>query len=212
MANAGPTLNLHKLRIEALTDGLFAIVLTLLVLELKVPEMPRAEAALHLNEQLAHLAPVFIGFIITFFIGGLFWYLHHLSFHFINHVTPRLVIANLVFLGFVSLLPFSMALFSRYQGLVTPTVCYFANFLGISLGLNLHWLIVQREEGLLIGGRNEDDLLRLTRRIRALLVGSALGLGVAFFYPFAALYSFIAVVVAVRIVNQRLTPKKPGTP
>ena len=205
MSATSPTLNLHKLRIEALTDGLFAIVLTLLVLELKVPEMPRAEAALHLNEQLGHLVPVFVGFIITFVIGGLFWYLHHLSFHFINHVTPRVVIANLVFLGFVSLLPFTMALFSRYQGLVTPTVCYFANFLGISLGLNLHWQLVLRE-GLLIGGRNEDGLRRLTRRIRALLVGSILGLGVAFFYPGAALYCFIAVVLAVRVLNRRLSP------
>ena len=211
MSTAGPALNLHKLRIEALTDGLFAIVLTLLVLELKVPEMSRAEAALHLNEQLAHLVPVFVGFIITFVIGGLFWYLHHLSFHFINHVTPRVVVANLVFLGFVSLLPLTMALFSRYQGLVTPTVCYFANFLGISLGLNLHWLIVQREEGLLIGGRNEDDLRRLTRRIRALLIGSLLGLGVAFVYPSAALYCFIAVVLATRILNKRPNPK-PSTP
>jgi uncharacterized membrane protein len=211
MSTGGPTLNLHKLRIEALTDGLFAIVLTLLVLELKVPEMSRAEAALHLNEQLGHLVPVFVGFIITFFIGGLFWYLHHVSFHFINHVTPRLVVANLVFLGFVSLLPFSMALFSRYQGLVTPTVCYFANFLGISLGLNLHWLVVQREDGLLIGGRNEDALRRLTRRIRGLLIGSALGLGVAFYYPGAALYSFIAVVLATRVFNRRPTPQ-PGTP
>ena len=202
MSASGQSLNLHKLRIEALTDGLFAIVLTLLVLELKVPEMPRAEAALHLNEQLHHLLPVFAGFVTTFVIGGLFWYLHHLSFHFINHTTPKLVVANLVFLGFVSLLPFTMALFSRYQGLVTPTVCYFANFVGISLGLNLHWQIVQRE-GLLIGGRQEEELRHLTRRIRALFAASALGLTVAFFYPGVALYIFIAVMLVVRVLSRR---------
>ena len=203
MSASGQSLNLHKLRIEALTDGLFAIVLTLLVLELKVPEMPRAEAALHLNEQLHHLLPVFAGFVTTFVIGGLFWYLHHLSFHFINHTTPKLVVANLVFLGFVSLLPFTMALFSRYQGLVTPTVCYFANFVGISLGLNLqladraarrpaHWRTTR-------GGAAPPD----PAAIRALFAASALGLTVAFFYPGVALYIFIAVMLVVRVLSRR---------
>lgn len=197
-----PTLNLHKLRIEALTDGLFAIVLTLLVLELRLPELSHAEARLHLNEELGHLLPVFIGFVITFIIGGMFWYLHHLSFHFINHTTPKLVVANLVFLGFVSLLPFSMGLFSRYQGLLTPNLWYFGNFLGMSLGLNLHWWIVQRE-GLLIGGSHEQELRALTSRIRRLPIASVVGLAASFFNPMIAMYCFVGVMLAFRFFDRR---------
>lgn len=202
---AGSTLNLHKVRIEALTDGVFAIMLTLLVLELKVPEMPRAEAELHLGEQLRHLTPVFLSFVVTFMIGGLFWYLHHLSFHFINHTSPKLVIANLLFLGFVSLLPFSMALFGRYSGQVIPTVCYFGNFIGMSVGLNLHWLVARRE-GLLIEHRAEDDLLRLTQRVRRLLIASVVGLGVAFFLPLYAILVFTATMLVLRRLDRHRRP------
>ncbi|HVT72740.1 MAG TPA: TMEM175 family protein [Lacunisphaera sp.] len=200
----GSTLNLHKVRIEALTDGVFAIMLTLLVLELKVPEMPRAEAELHLGEHLRHLAPVFVSFIVTFIVGGLFWYLHHLSFHFVNHTSPKLVVANLFFLGFVSLLPFSMALYGRYNGQTIPTVCYFANFIGMSVGLNLHWLVARRE-GLLIAPRHEADLVLLTRRIRRLLVASVIGLGVAIFQPLFAILAFTAILLVLRS-RDRLRP------
>jgi uncharacterized membrane protein len=148
-----------------------------------------------------HLVPVFIGFFITFVIGGMFWYLHHLSFHFINHATPKLIVANLVFLGFVSLVPFSMGLFSRFQGLLVPNLCYFGNFLGMSLGLNLHWWVVQRE-GLLIGGQHEQELHALTRRIRRLPIASVVGLAVSFYDPLLAMYAFVGVMLVFRFLDR----------
>jgi uncharacterized membrane protein len=200
MPNRHP-IHLHKLRIETLTDGLFAIVLTLLVLELKVPELTRAEAMQHLNAHLLQQLPVFIGFVITFMVGGMFWYLHHLSFHFISHTSPRLVVANLVFLGFVALLPFTMALYSRYQGLMTPAACYFGNFLGIALGLNLHWFVARRD-GLLNASQLGVEQAALTRRIGRFIVASSVGLIVAFVKPDAAMIFFFAIMLSFRAIER----------
>ncbi len=194
-------LTLHKGRVEALSDGIFAVVLTLLVLELKVPEMSHAEAAGRLNESLVRLLPTFAGYLITFVVGSLFWYLHHASFQFIKHTTPTLVVANLFFLGFVALLPFTMALFSRFQGLTTPTVLYLGNFLGISLGLTAHvWLATK--QGLFLDDSPPGQLVNLNRRIVTLFLASSVGLAVAFIAPARAIYVFVGLMVAVRLYNK----------
>lgn len=191
-------LTLHKGRIEALSDGIFAVVLTLLVLELKVPEMSHAEAALHLEESLHHLAPTFAGYLITFVVGSLFWYLHHVSFQFIRHTTPALIVANLTFLGFVALLPFTMALFSRYQGLTVPTVFYLGNFVGMSLSLTMHVWVATRLN-LFSPDAEPGQLHVLNRRIATLFLASCVGLIVAFVSPASAIYVFTALMFVARL-------------
>jgi uncharacterized membrane protein len=194
----GHALTLHKGRIEALSDGVFAVVLTLLVLELKVPEMSHADAVEQLSGSLRHLGPTFAGYLITFVVGSLFWYLHHASFQFIRHTTPALIVANLGFLGFVALLPFTMALFSRYQGLTTPTVFYLGNFVGISLALTVHvWFATK--QNLFVPDAPPGQLRNLNRRIVTLFLASLAGLGVAFVSPSRAIYVFTGLMVAVRM-------------
>jgi uncharacterized membrane protein len=99
---------LSKSRIEALSDGVFAIALTLLVLKLEVPEHHHSNQ--EMLRQLLDLYPQFVSYVVTFLIAGGFWYLHHLTFHFIRYVNGFLVWINLLFLMFVSLLPFSAGL------------------------------------------------------------------------------------------------------
>jgi uncharacterized membrane protein len=93
---------LSKSRIEALSDGVFSIAMMLLVLKLEVPEHHHSN-----NEMLRQLAALHVA---TFLVAGGFWFLHHLTFHFIRHVNGFLVWVNLIFLMFVSLLPFSAGL------------------------------------------------------------------------------------------------------
>ena len=208
MSHSHHPLTLHKGRIEALSDGVFAVVLTLLVLELKVPEMSHAEAAEQLNSSLHHLLPVFAGYLITFIVGSLFWYLHHASFQFIRHTTPALVIANLCFLGFVALLPFTMALFSRYQGLTVPTVFYLGNFVGISVALTAHvWLATQQD--LFTPEAPAGQLRNLNRRIVTLLFASLAGLGVAFVSPIRAIFVFTGLMLVVRLYY-RFNERRPA--
>ena len=71
-------------RIEALSDGLFAIVMTLLVIELAVPVVPELLVSEKLGEALLEMWPRFLAFGISFLILGLFWFNHHIYFHFIR--------------------------------------------------------------------------------------------------------------------------------
>src|SRR5580693_8694231 len=98
---------LSNSRIEALSDGVFAITMTLLVLKLEVPEVMHHSSNEEMLQQLLALGPEFATYVVTFLIAGGFWFLHHLTFHFIRHVNAFLVWVNLLYLMFVSLLPFS---------------------------------------------------------------------------------------------------------
>src|SRR6185437_13199923 len=89
---------LSKARIEALTDGIFAIAMTLLVLELRVPELPRPVNTHELMRRLAEEGPVFFSFALSFLYCGLLWFMHHLAMHFIRNLRTALVWLNLLFL------------------------------------------------------------------------------------------------------------------
>jgi uncharacterized membrane protein len=101
---------LSKSRIEALSDGVFSITMTLLVLKLEAPEVMHHSSNEMMLQQLLALGPQFGTYVVTFLIAGGFWFLHHLRFHFIRHVNGVLVWINLLFLMFVALLPFSAGL------------------------------------------------------------------------------------------------------
>lgn len=75
--SAAGTFCVTKHRLEALTDGIFAVAMTLLVIELKIPEMahPRTEA--QFLGALGHLIPKFIAWLISFFVLAIFWVSHH---------------------------------------------------------------------------------------------------------------------------------------
>src|SRR5712675_1560100 len=102
-------------RMILFSDAVFAIAITLLVIEIKVPLIDRhvATDALLLNA-LDELIPKFIGFFISFFIIGLYWTIHHRMFGYVINYTRRLLWLNLIFLLAVVLMPFSTAFYSEY--------------------------------------------------------------------------------------------------
>ena len=123
-------------RMILFSDAVFAIAITLLVIELKVPEIPHDLVSENkLLESLAEQIPKFIGFLISFFIIGLYWTVHHRLFGFVVNYTQRLLWLNLFFLLPIALMPFSTAFYSQYiSGLFkSPVILYVSNicFLGI---------------------------------------------------------------------------------
>jgi uncharacterized membrane protein len=152
---------LSKSRIEALSDGVFAIALTLLVLKLEVPEHHHSNQ--EMLRQLLDLYPQFVSYVVTFLIAGGFWYLHHLTFHFIRYVNGFLVWINLLFLMFVSLLPFSAGLMGHLLMHPVSQFFYFGNQLAIALLLNFHWQYARWKN--LIIDTDPAEATRLTYRV-----------------------------------------------
>jgi uncharacterized membrane protein len=91
-----------KSRLEAFSDGVLAIIITIMVLELKVPHDPSWEALLH-------LWPVFVSYIASFLIIGIYWGNHHHLLHTIKEVRGGIMWANLNLLFWLSLIPFATA-------------------------------------------------------------------------------------------------------
>lgn len=122
-----------KHRIEALTDGIYAVAMTLLVIDLKVPD-PHALASVDdLEPALAALLPKAGSWIISFFVLAMFWMGHHRLFQHVRVVDRSLLWRNLQQLMLVSLLPFSASLLGEYATTRVAQYVYNANMIGLSL-------------------------------------------------------------------------------
>jgi uncharacterized membrane protein len=120
-------------RIMAFTDGVMAVAITLLVLNLEVPRVPAGE----LDDALVDLIPSLVAYLLAFALVGRFWVIHHRLFETLRAFDSRLMTLNLAFLSLIVLVPFSTALFDRYTD--EPIA---AAVLGATLGLAAlaHWL------------------------------------------------------------------------
>jgi len=107
-----------KTRVEAFSDGVIAIIITIMVLELK-PKPDTAELT-----GLESLLPVFLSYVLSFIYVGIYWNNHHHMFHSTKHVTGGILWANLHLLFWLSLFPFTTAWMGENHLAPTPTAVY----------------------------------------------------------------------------------------
>jgi uncharacterized membrane protein len=111
---AAPTTpQLSKHRIEALVDGIFAVAMTLLVIDLRLPEHAHLANNAQLREALIELAPNFYSWLVSFVVLGIFWTGNHRIYSHVRHVDTPLLWYTIVMLGGASLLPFASAVNSQ---------------------------------------------------------------------------------------------------
>lgn len=117
-------MHLSKHRLEALTDGIYAVAMTLLVIELRVPEIHAVHSQEELIQQVADQIPQFISWVLSFFVLGVFWFAHHRMFHFVKTVNGPLVAWSLAQLLLVGLFPFSSSLTGKFTAMLFAQVFY----------------------------------------------------------------------------------------
>ena len=113
-----------KPRLEALSDGLYAIALTLLVLELKLPALPAGASDTAIRNALVALLPKGLVWMLSFWVIVLFWVAQQRLYRYVAVLDATLVRIELLGLAIVSLLPFSTALMGQYDDRVTPSAIY----------------------------------------------------------------------------------------
>jgi uncharacterized membrane protein len=185
-------LMLSKSRIEALSDGVFSIAMTLLVLKLEVPDAMHQHSDADMLAQLRGLlgGAAFFTYVITFLIAGGFWFLHHLTFHFIRHVNGFLVGINLVFLMMVSLLPFSAELMGHLFVHPVSQLFYFGNQFALAVLLNLHWQYATHLDLIIDADRREAKHLSFRVRMTAIVFLASIIVGIV--EPF---YSWVPIPI-----------------
>lgn len=125
---------MNKARLEALSDGAFAIIFTLLVIEIRVPEHIEQMTNAGLWHALTELAPLFLGYVVSFLVIAMFWISHSFFFSvFVKNIDRKLVGLNLLYLMFLALVPFSSHLLGRYADLQLAVFVYGLNVLAIGL-------------------------------------------------------------------------------
>ena len=106
-----------KGRLEAFSDGVIAIIITIMVLEMKVPHGDRLQ-------DLEPLLPVFLSYLLSFFYVGIYWNNHHHMLHACSKVTGGMLWANLHLLFWLSLFPFATGWMGENHFTAAPTVLY----------------------------------------------------------------------------------------
>ena len=207
-------------RMILFSDAVFAIAITLLVIEIKIPELHGE----HITDkallgELKHLIPKFLGFIISFMLIGIYWTVHHRMFGYVTNYTPKLLRLNLLFLFFIALMPFSTGFYGEYTGVLmrdqlkVPMSFYVLNFACAGFVNYLMWVYITNPKNK-VAEPSVDPEIAMLARIRSLTVPSVfvLMLIVAFLTNVIfAVYIPILIPIFLRIIQSRIKKKFAAT-
>lgn len=191
----GTVNTLSKHRIEALTDGIYAVAMTLLVIELKLPAHESIKTQADLINAVGHLLPKFLAWVISFLVLALFWLGHHKLFHCVRQVDGRLLALNLVQLGLVSLMPFSSALSGEFGATLFSQIFYSMNMSLLALLALLIARHIYRHPELCHPPLSKGAYLGSRFRIAGLIVISAVAVGIASVLPAGGNVAFMLMMV-----------------
>ena len=182
-------------RVSAFSDGVFAILITVLVLELRPPEQPTFKA-------LVQLWPTWISYAVSYLFIATVWANHHYLLRFASEATPRLLWFNFGHLFSMSLLPFSTAWMAVSELAPQPVAFYAAVFFLVNATyVLLIWELIDRR-----GAHDVSPKVRRIMRVRSMATLSLFGVAalIALKYPFAGLGTCVCCLVVY------LRPEPPG--
>jgi uncharacterized membrane protein len=184
-----------KSRLEALSDGVFAVVMTILVLQLGGAAISDAETATELEAALFAQWPTFVSYAISFLVVGLYWVSHHTYFTFIQDVDEPQLWLNLLFLFFLSLIPFAADLIGEHPYFRAGAVLYGLDLTACTGALYLNWQYAWNRGHVLVKDADRSVMERFRSRTRRAAVAYLLATGVAWFSPITGFYLYIAIAI-----------------
>jgi uncharacterized membrane protein len=193
---------MHKGRMEAFTDGVIAVIITIMVLELKLPHAATWRALLD-------DVPVFLSYVLSFAYVGIYWSNHHHMLQAVEHVNGKVLWANLFFLFWLSLLPFTTSWLNEARPMPAsvPTALYGS----LLLLAALDWIPLLRT----LIAANGGERSRLRQALRGdwktivSPVGYVIGIALAFFAPILSCVIY-GVVAALWFIPDRRLEVKPN--
>lgn len=177
-------------RIEALSDGVFAIAMTILVFNLKDPLERRTQSDAELLLSLKNMLPAFLSFFLSFTTLGIFWTGQSTQFHYIKTYDRNLNWITLFFLMAVSVLPFTTDVLSHHINNKVSILLYWLNILLLGILIYIHWLYAERHHHL----AKDEQIQAVTHAIkRRVIIAQAL-------YAFGALLCFINTYISIAFI------------
>jgi len=181
-------------RLTFFSDGVFAITITLLVLEIKVPEIAENLVATELTTELVHLVPKIFSHIVSFIVLGIYWVGHHNMFMHIKRHDHVMLWLNTLFLMCIASVPFPTALIGHYPNQQISVVAYAGTLVVTGVVLQLIWWYATTHR--LIDENTDPAFISFVHRyIRIAPILYGLSILVSFFNLTVAKFIFVIVVV-----------------
>lgn len=184
-----------KGRLEALTDGIMAVAMTILVLDLKFDASEAIQTDTHLLAHLVELERTFTVYLVSFVVLGMCWIGHHAQFHFVRRADRGLMWINLAFMLLVTLVPFATSIMIDYEDLRLPCVLFGAVQLLLALTLLGNLGYVARRPALRDDALTPEIVASMRRRLLLLSAVPAVSMAIALVNTRAALYLYALTVV-----------------
>jgi uncharacterized membrane protein len=201
-----------KNRLETFVDGVFAIAITLLVLEFVVPVLPHSNVAI-----LTYLGSVlikFLGYFLAFFLLGILLNNHSRQFRNLEYADQRLWWLNIVFLAFIVLVPFVTSIWIEYGDTTVGVMFFHFDMLISGLLLYIIWSYIQKNNYLLRKDITSKTITIINHRNLIFPIASLIAIGIAFFSPMLSNVAYVLIMIfAARTVElTHLNPWKKRNP
>jgi uncharacterized membrane protein len=187
-------------RLAFFSDGVFAITITLLVLEIKVPEIAENLVATELPKEMLHLLPKIFSHIISFIILGIYWIAHHNIFMHIKRHDRILLWLNTIFLMCIASLPFPTGLLGQYHEHQIPVLAYAGTLFVTGISLDVLWWYATTRK--MVDDEIDSHFVAFVHRYNRIApVIYLISIGVSFFNLAIAKFLFIAVAIFYIVPN-----------
>lgn len=181
-------------RLEAFSDGVLAIIITIMVLGMSAPEGYTFEA-------LKPILPVFLTYVLSFIYVGIYWNNHHHLFQAVNKVNGKILWANLNLLLWLSLFPFATDWMGKNYFEDNPTAFYGTVLFLAAVAFKILVVVVIKNEG------KDSDIAKVYRtdkRMNVSLLLYLIGVMVSFFFPIVSLTIYLGVALLWIVPDQRI--------
>ena len=189
-------------RVEAISDGILAVAMTLLVLGIRIPESVPLPA---LPRALFNLWPQLLAFMVSFLISAFYWVAHHLLFELIERADRGLLWLNAMFLMLMVLVPFSTQILSMYAQAQISVIIYSANLMAVGITLSVLWAYASGGHRLIAPDLPASWIRLASKRLLVMPLVCLVTIGLSF----ASVTLSIAVLVAGPILYSLPSPYTP---
>lgn len=190
-------------RISALIDGIFAIVMTILVLDIKVPHEMNSFKTINTEQFLTGYFQDIIVYMIVFIMLGYLWYVHHNQSHYIQHTNRNHLWINIVTLMFIALIPFSSSLVNKFPEDSIAEVFLAGNMFIVGLLNYAGWVYATRRNRLVGDNVSRATIIAERKRLLIFLAVSMAAMVSAFIFPLYAFYVLLLAPILVFFVRKK---------
>lgn len=168
-------------RLETLSDGIFAIAMTILVFNISMPDS--GETSENVSRLLINETHTFFIFGLSFIILAMFWILHHKQFHYIEKTNKIHIWTNILFLMLISLMPFTASLIGDYPTNFSARIFFNANLFLLGFLLYLNWVYSSRKDLIKEEVLSKKEIIKREKICMVLPSLALISIVISFFIP-----------------------------